>query len=58
MTPDPDEVAAVMIAVRTVVNTFKYNGIPVGEFVTDDEIKNVSIAAIQSLDDYRNADVI
>jgi len=58
MKVDPDELAAVMIAIREVVKTFTYNGIPVGTFVTDEEVQNVAIAAIQSLDDYRNADVI
>ena len=43
---DPNEFAAVKIAVSNVVKTFTYADISVGDYVTDDELNQVATAAL------------
>jgi hypothetical protein len=52
---DPDEVTAVQIAVRNLVNTFTYAGMNVGKYVSDQELAQVASVAVAAAAQYRNA---
>lgn len=52
------ELIAVKLAVQKVVNTFTYMGVSVGSHITDDELTKVAGAAIEALDDFRDAPTI
>lgn len=52
---DPNEVAAVTAAVKKTVSGFTYMGINVGSYVTDEECREVALAAILAGNNYRNA---
>lgn len=52
---DPDMVAAVVAAIKPVVGTFTYRGVRVGEYVTADELQQVSAAAVAAVIDYQTA---
>ena len=55
---DPNELAAVKIAVGNVVKTFTYAGLNVGDYVTDDELNQVATAALVASINYRAAPFI
>jgi hypothetical protein len=55
---DVNELAAVKVAVRGVVNTLTYLGVNVGTHVTDDEITEVATAALMASISYRNGQSI
>lgn len=52
------ELIAVKLAVQKVVNTFTYMGVSVGSHITDDELTKVAGAAIEALDNFRDAPTI
>ena len=55
---DPDELAAVKIALKGVVNGFSYAGISVGSYVTDAEITQAAIAALTASINFRKGQEI
>ena len=54
VTIDPNELAAVKIAVGDVVKTFTYAGLNVGDYVTDDELNQVATAALAASINFRS----
>lgn len=52
---DPNELAAVEIAIRTSTKDFTYDGINVGSYITDAEITQVATAALVASMNYRAA---
>jgi hypothetical protein len=52
---DPGELDAAQVAVRAAVNTFTYDGFNVGTRVTDDQCRQVAVAAVAAVEQYRSA---
>ncbi len=52
---DPEELAAVKIAVREATKDFTYAGVSVGSYITDDEITQVATAALAASANYRSS---
>lgn len=55
---DPDELAAVKIAILDAVKDFTYDGIKIASVITDAEITQVATAAVAAGQNYRNAPAI
>ena len=53
--PDPGELAVVEAAIRAYVATITYWGQSVGSYVSDDEYRGLTSAAVQAINNYRNS---
>ena len=51
---DPNELAAVKIAIREATKDFTYDGINVGSYIPDDEIGQVATAALVASANFRS----
>ena len=55
---DVNELAAVKVAIREIVDTFTFGGVNVGTHVTDEQIQQVATAALAASINYRSGQVI
>lgn len=55
---DPNEMAAVKIAIREAVKGFTYMGISVGSYITEDMLQQVAFAALTASANYRGGETI
>lgn len=55
MTIDPDMVAAMTMAVKETASKFSYAGISIGSYITDEECREVALAALVAANNYKSA---